>query len=125
MNSTKQSAIKAAKRFLELKGFEIIDESWARSDLAGGIDIVASDLGEVVFVNVTPGDVDRDAGFREEPLSNEQFELLAVTWLGEHIERLESDFPVRLDRISVLMLSESRAVIRHHVNAVTGPFASM
>ena len=48
MNGTKQNAVKAARRYLELKGLEIIDEGWARDGLAGGIDIVANDLGEVV-----------------------------------------------------------------------------
>lgn len=125
MNGTKQNARKAAKRYLELKGFEVLDENWARDGLAGNIDLVASDCGEIVFVNVTPSDLNQDAGFREEPLSREQFELLAATWLGEHVECMEPDFPVRFDRVSVLILSESRAVLRHHINALTGPFASM
>lgn len=124
MNDKKQ-AIKATGRYLELKGLDIIDRQWGKDDLAGSIDLVAEDGGELVFVSVAPGDLDCDAGFREEPLSREQFELLAATWLRDHADFPDGSFPVRFDRVSVLMLSESRAIIRHHVNALTGPFASM
>ena len=124
MNGKKQS-VKATERYLELKGLGIIDRWWGKDGLAGNIDLVAEDGGELVFVSVTPGDLDCDAGFREEPLSREQFELLAATWLRDHADFVDGSVPVRFDRISVLMLTESRAIIRHHVNALTGPFASM
>ena len=126
MQNTKQSAVKTAKRYLELKGLEIVGENWSRDGLAGAIDLIASDCGEIVFATVSPAELGDDLGFREEPLSREQFELLAATWLDEHVEELEnSDYPIRFDRISMLILSESRAVLRHHVNALTGPFACM
>lgn len=125
MKDMKERAVKAAKRYLELRGFEILGESWAQDGLAGSIDLVARDCGEIVFATVTPGGFEDGIGFREEALSHEQFELLAAAWLSEHIGDLGDDVPVRFDRISILVISENRAMLRHCENALIGPFACM
>ena len=53
MNDLKKRARKAARRYLELHGMEVVDKNWSRDDLAGRIDIVADDGGTLVFVTVS------------------------------------------------------------------------
>lgn len=113
MNELNERAMKAAGRYLEMKGMEIVDEGWAKDGLAGGIDIVADDCGAIVFVDVTVSTVG-DGGFRESPLSREQAELLAASWLGEHPDA--ADVEVRFDHVALMVCAESRAILRHHVN---------
>ena len=121
MNELKKRARKAARRYLELKGMEIVDKNWSRDDLAGRIDIIADDDGTIVFATVSVSSTAADdAGFREEPLSREQAELLAATWLGEHPDTAV-DVPVRFDRIAILAVSGDRAMLRHHVNCLGLP----
>ena len=82
--------------------------------------LVANEGGTIVFVAISVGGLERDAGFREEPLSCEQAELLAATWLGEH-PGAGTDVPVRFDRVSVLVVGENRAMLRHTVNCLGLP----
>ena len=120
MKETKKRARKAARRYLELQGYEIVDSNWSNDAIAGKVDLVANDGGTIVFVAISVGGLERDAGFREEPLSREQAELLAATWLGEHPDA-GTDVPVRFDRISVLVVGEDRAMLRHTVNCLGLP----
>lgn len=113
MNELNERAVKGAKRYLEMKGMDVIDEAWSKDGLAGKIDLVAYDGGEIVFTDVTVSTVE-DGGFRESPLSREQAELLAASWLGEHPD--EADVAVRFDHLALMVCAESRAILRHHVN---------
>lgn len=108
-------AVKAAAAFLERKGAEVVDTDWGTEGTAGRISLVARDEDAMIFVDVTA--VDRsEGGFSEGNLTREQFELLAAIWLGEH--GTEGDITVRFDRIDLIVVSEDRALLRHHRNAL-------
>lgn len=120
MKEMNKRARKAAGRYLELQGYGIVDKNWSDEAIAGKVDLVAEDGGTIVFVTVSVGGLEGDAGFREEPLSREQAELLAATWLGAHPDA-GVDVPVRFDRISVLVVGQDRAMLRHTVNCLGLP----
>ena len=113
MKELDKRARKAARRYLELQGYGIIDRNWTDEAIAGKVDLVAMDCGTIVFADVTVSTID-DGGFRESPLSREQAELLAASWLGEHPD--EADVAVRFDHLAMMVCAESRAILRHHVN---------
>ena len=50
----------------------------------------------------------------------DKMERTAMDWLVHHDERL--DVPVRFDAVSVAVLGEQRAMLRHHVNCVNKGF---
>lgn len=51
MFELKQKAIKAATTFLDLRGYEVIDNEW-ESENGGYIDMVARDEAAIVFCGV-------------------------------------------------------------------------
>ena len=59
----KPKAIKASERFLESRGYEILETSWECT--AGGADIIARDDADVVFVEVN-AKTNTEAGFPAE-----------------------------------------------------------
>ena len=109
-------AIQAAERFVERRGYEVLGTKWTKDGLAGCIDLVAEDEGTVVFIDVTACD-HSEGGFREGNLTREQFEVLAAAWLGENSP--EGDISVRFDRIDMIVVSEDRALLRHHISALS------
>ena len=60
MKEMHERAVKAAARYAEIKGYEVVDRDWASEALAGRIDLVAKDDGAYVFIEVTA--VDRSEG---------------------------------------------------------------
>lgn len=113
MNELHDRAVQAATRFLDRKGVEVLETGWTQEGIAGRLDLVADDEGTVVFVDVTA--VDRsEGGFAEGNLTREQFELLAASWLAGNSP--DGDVPVRFDRIDMIVVSEDRALLRHHIN---------
>ena len=114
MNETKTRAMKAIGRYLELRGCEVLEEGWAHGeDMA---DYIAEDGGEVAFVF---GRVHENAGagIPDGLIDRKAFERLAAAYLAEHPEL--ADCGVRADTVDVLVLSGSRAMVRHCVNAIT------
>lgn len=105
---------KAAARYLELQGYKILDRNW--SCPAGEVDIVAREGDTLVFVTVkTRLDISR--GFPSEdtsPAVRSRSEKVAAYYLSEF---RDVDFPVRFDTVSMLVIAEDRALIRHYVNA--------
>ena len=110
---TKKRAKKAIGRYLELKGCEILDESWSH----GGdtVDYVVDDAGTVAFVFGSVSE-NQGAGIPDGAVDRKEFERLAAAYLSEHPEL--ADCEVRADAVSALVLNDSRAMIRHHVNAL-------
>ena len=105
-------AVMAARRYLELRGYEVQEDEWpCESDL---VDIVCRDDEALVFVQVQvyedelPDDTDIVMRRRE-------FECMAVSYLAEY-ELV--DVPIRLDIISILPAGDDRALLRHHINAL-------
>lgn len=102
----KPKAIKASERFLESRGYEILETSWECA--AGGADIIARDDAAVVFVEVnarTGAEAKRA-----------KFERTAIAYMAGYEE---TDVSVRFDIISMVVIGESRAMLRHHINALS------
>lgn len=105
---------KAAEMFLRRRGYEILDTDW--SCHAGTVDIVAQDDDAVVFVEVVTRR-DSQKGFPSEAVTDakrEKFEKIALAYLGEYDM---VDMMVRFDNLSIVVIGEDRALIRHHIGA--------
>lgn len=55
------------------------------------------------------------AGFGDGRNDREAMELLAVSWLAEN--DFAESVGVRFDKISMIVVGEDRALLRHHINA--------
>lgn len=107
--------VKAAERYLQVRGYEVLE-----TVREGSADvIVADDNEEIVFANVTVR-ADFGSGFPVGSVSPEKIsrmEMIAARWLRD------CDHPegrVRFDEISILAVSEDRALVRHHLNVFSG-----
>lgn len=105
----------AAEVFLERRGFGIIECPYKDADSDGPIDIIAEDEGSMVFVAVKCRK-DGDSLPTYEP-DREELESFACRWFREHADDY-SDMPFRFDFISILVIAEDRAIIKHYVNAM-------
>ena len=107
MKEMHERAVKAAARYAEIKGYEVVDRDWASEARAGRIDLVAKDDGAYVFIEVTA--VDRsEGGFAEGRLTREQLEVLD--------NAPDAEVPVRFDAIDMIVVGGSKALLRHHIN---------
>lgn len=102
----------AAARYLELRGYEIIERGWPCGE--GAIDIVCWDGDTLVFAEVQ-AEVGRFSDDERIACRRAQFEAMALAYLGENEY---TDVPVRFDVLSLATVGESRAFLRHHVNAL-------
>lgn len=119
MKNFNERVQKAAKNYLSRRGFEIVEQNWESPDSNGGFDIVAIDEGALVFVTVKGRDGSkRGFAFDDASLSRDEFETLAMQFLAEHADEYV-DCAVRFDVVSITVISEDRAMIRHHVNAMS------
>lgn len=119
MKNLHERAVEAAIRFVERKGYEVLDRNWSCEGVAGRLDLVAMDEDAIVFIDVTAANRE-EGGFSEGNLTREQFELLAATWLEGYTP--EGDVPVRFDGIGMIVVNAGRALLRHHINKL-GSFA--
>lgn len=108
-----ERGVLAAKAFLERKGYEILGE------LEGPAQFVAEDPeeGTIVFVAVETKDIGTTE-FPDERASmpeREVFEKAAIQWLATQ-DRV--DRSIRFDYISIVVVSEGRAMLRHHHHAL-------
>ena len=107
-------AVKAATRFCERRGYEILATGWEPKDGEGIIDLVADDEGAIVFIDVTATS-HGDGGFAHGHTERHDMEVLAASWLAENTP--EGDVSVRFDMIDMIVVSTDRALLRHHINA--------
>ena len=104
----------AAAKYLEAKGYNIVDRNWKCK--MGEIDIVAMDNGTIVFVEVKTR-ANLEKGLPEDsvgPKKRKKYECLAAMYLQDHDY---VDMPVRFDVVGILVMSKNRAFMRHHYNA--------
>lgn len=117
MSNLSISATEAASRFLEHRGYEVLETGWKRP--AGTSDIVAEDGDVLVFVDVSARrDIDR--GFPSESCSREtraRREMVALAYLAEHAD--VTDRPICFDNVTLLVVGPNRAMVRHHINALS------
>lgn len=119
MYELKEKAIKAAARFLIQRGYEVVETGW-KSEGGSAIDVVAREDDAIVFVDVfarrgTDKGMPDDGGVA----SRERREIAAATWLSEHAD--DEDFvnlPVRFGNIAMMVIGESHAMLRHHINCL-------
>lgn len=117
MYELKEKAIKAAARFLIQRGYEVVETSWESAGSA--IDVVAQEDDAIVFVDVYArrgSDKGMPEGGGE--ASRERREIAAATWLSEHDDTDRVNLPIRFDSISMMVISDSRALLRHHINCL-------
>ena len=112
-NTTTSRAHEALRRYLELKDFEVVEDGWAHGQ--DSIDFIARDSGDLVFV-ATSTAANAGEGFPEEPFDRKAFERLAAAYLAETDV---AGCNVRLDAVSLLVVGESRALLKHYVNALS------
>ena len=53
MKNLHERAVEAAIRFVERKGYEVLDRNWSCEGVAGRLDLVAMDEDAIVFIDVT------------------------------------------------------------------------
>ena len=95
MSNLNLKAMEAASRFLEHRGYEVLETGWKCP--AGTSDIVAEDGDVLVFVDVSARD-SIDRGFPTESCSQEtraRREMVALAYLSEHPDVTER--PIRFD----------------------------
>lgn len=108
-------AIRAAARYLERRGYDVVETEWSADGgiISSTIDVIARDDDAYVFVDVTATPIG-EGGFGD-GADRERMELLAASWLKDN--DAEGNFPVRFDKLSMIVLSDERALLRHHINA--------
>lgn len=100
----------ATIKFLERRGYEILDDN---PDLEG-IDLVAQEADTVVFVQTAVRE-GTDKGFSSLRSSRDTLETSAALWLSK---QEKTDIRCRFDHISLMVLSENKAFLRHHINVL-------
>lgn len=101
---------KAVRKFLELRGCTVLDELEE-----GCLNIVFEDDGELVFAICTVGN-----GHFEDPDFDKlrpALEMEAIKWLSS-AKNAMLDCSFRFDSISVVVVSEDKALIRHHIRVL-------
>lgn len=114
MEATIQAkAQQAAVKFLESKDYGILEEGWAHG--SDSVDIIARDGEDLVFCDVLVEASGLD--MPEEQPDRGRFERIAAAYLAT--TEADGSFEVRYDVISILVVSGSRALLRHHINALS------
>lgn len=114
METMYQKATQSVRRYLELRGCEILEEGWCHGK--DSIDFIAHDENDdLVFIKCTTHGNEGE-GIPEENPDRKAFERIAAAYLTE------SDCDnttVRFDLVSLLVIGDSRTLLRHHINALS------
>ena len=117
MDKFTSRAFEASEMFLIRRGYEIIERTWKAHDGEGPVGIIAKEDNAIVFVTVKSRKA-KDKGFPESTATREELEAFAIDWLSSN-ETECVDCPVRFDVIALILVSPDRAMIRHHINAIS------
>lgn len=117
MDKFTNRAFEASEMFLIRRGYEIIERTWMANDGEGPVGIIAKEDNTIVFVTVKSRKA-KDKGFPESTATREELEAFAIDWLSSN-ETDCVDCPVRFDVIALILVSPDRAMIRHHINAMS------
>lgn len=120
MENLQARAIEAAEKYLAHKGYEVVE-----TDPEGGADVIARGEGALVFVDVAAREgADKGMPGENLPAARERMEAAAAKWLAAHADDEDiADVRVRFDTIGMMVLSESKALLRHHINCLGADFA--
>ena len=113
MEAINTKAMKGIKSYLERRGFDILEEDWAHG--SDTIDFIANEEDNLVFI-ICQLRQNSGEGFPEEVLDRDSLERLVASYLTEHLD--SGDCAVRFDAVSMLILGDDRALLRHHQNAL-------
>lgn len=105
--------INAAKKFLERKGYEILDDS-PKQD---AFDLVAIQDGTLSMIAVATRYAE-EVGFPKDDLQRDVLEIATASWLSDHTDGIPDDVRVSFDSMAILVLSESKAFLRFHTNVL-------
>lgn len=108
-----EKAVKAATRFIERKGYELLETGWTSPE-GTLIDLIANDEDALVFIDVAATKYG-EGGFEGGKVKRSDLEIAAASWLA--VNTPDGDIPVRFDIIDMLVVSTDRALLRHHINA--------
>lgn len=104
----------AVRRYLEVKGYEVVEQNWAHGSDA--IDFIADDGEDLVFIACSASQ-NTGEGMPVEEVDRKAFERIAAAYLAE-AEGVGSR-EVRYDHVHLLVIGEGRALLRHHINALS------
>lgn len=112
--TTTTKAKQGIRSFLELRGFEILEDGWkSGKDTA---DYIARDEnGDLVFID-TRIHGDNGEGFPADKPNRQKAERIAAAYLTQ--AEVEPS-TIRFDIVSMLILGSERAMIRHYRNALS------
>ena len=108
-----EKAVKAAARFIERKGYELLETGWTSPE-GTQIDLIANDEDALVFIDVTATEYG-EGGFEGGKVKRSDLEIAAASWLAGNSP--DGEIQVRFDIIDMLVVSADRALLRHHINA--------
>lgn len=109
-----EKAMKAIGTYLERRGFEILENGWAHG--TDGVDFIAREEDDLVFV-VTEVVEDSGNGFPSEEFDRAALERVATAYLAQADGA--ADYAVRFDFVSMIVIGDSRAFLRHHRNCLS------
>lgn len=109
-----EKAMKAIGTYLERRGFEILENGWAHG--TDSVDFIAREDGDLVFV-IAEIIEDRGDGFPEEKVDRAALEKVATAYLANSDGN--ADCAIRFDFVSMLVIGDSRAFLRHHRNCLS------
>lgn len=113
METINDKAMRVISTFLTRRGYDILEQNWTHGK--DSIDFIARDEdGELVFIAAKVAS--EGNAFPVEKANRKSLERVAAAYLAA-----SSDIPegsIRFDVISLLVLGPSKALIRHHINAI-------
>lgn len=109
--------MKAAKAYLENKGYEVVDVDYKCP--YGQIDVVSKfeDVLAFTSVSVYRNDQNKLPKERFSDDDRQRMEQIMAHYLANHDY---VDMSVRWDNMSILVITDDRALLRYHVNALGG-----
>lgn len=109
-----EKAMRGIERFLERRGMEILETGWAHGN--DKIDFIARDEDDLAFISCAIR-TNEGNGLGAEALNRKVFERIAAAYLAEHLDIPEGT--IRYDAVTMLILGESKALIRYRLNALS------
>ena len=112
-----EKGLSCAAAFLIHQGYEVLDAESAKTRRSAPL--VAKDDGSIVFVRISVREYDESDAQGTVPSVSERAERErdAASWLVKNRSHAEADcVAVRFDDLSMIVVSESKALLRHHVN---------
>lgn len=110
-DTLQDKAKQAAKRFVERRGYKILDTDYTCKH--GSVDIVAKDDDCIVFISTSARLYEMPEG-RLSKEDRKRAEIVSASWLAKKAP--EGDLQVRFDEINMLVCSPDRALVQHHIN---------